>query len=184
MNDTIGMIGLGNAGSALARALSGKRPLVGYDVDPARRDGVAELKLAWASSVEAVGASADTVLLSLPKAEISRSVVAALAGAAQSPRVIIETSTVTPKVAQQLDAICHDAGIAFVDAAIAGGVQSMAAGKVTFLVGGDAPAFERAKPVLELLAETIHHLGPVGAGRRYHVERDAAGVRVRSHPTA
>lgn len=40
----------------------------------------------------------------------------------------------------------------------------MAAGKVTFLVGGDAPAFERAKPVLELLAETIHHLGPVGAG--------------------
>ena len=164
MNDTIGMIGLGNAGSALARALSGKRPLVGYDVDPARRDGVAELKLAWAPSVEAVGASADTVLLSLPKGEISRSVVAALAGAAQSPRVIIETSTVTPKVAQQLDAICHDAGIAFVDAAIAGGVQSMAAGKVTFLVGGAAPAFERAKPVLELLAGTIHHLGPVGAG--------------------
>ena len=42
MNDTIGMIGLGNAGSALASALSGQRPLVGHDVSPARR-GVGRL---------------------------------------------------------------------------------------------------------------------------------------------
>ena len=164
MNDTIGMIGLGNAGSALASALSGRRPLVGYDTNPERQSAVADMELTWMPSVEAVGGSAETILLSLPKPEISRAVVEELARLAQSPRLIVETSTVTPKVAVDLGEICKEAGIAFVDAAIGGGVQSMADGQVTFLVGGDAADFEQAKPVLDLLAAKIHHLGPVGAG--------------------
>ena len=143
MNDTVGMIGLGNAGSALARALSGKRPLVGYDVDPSRRERGRRAETGLGVVGRGRSAPARTrCCCRCRKRKISRSVVAALAGAVQSPRVIIETSTVTPKVAQQLGAICDDAGIAFVDAAIAGGIQSMAAGKVTFLVGGNASAFE------------------------------------------
>ncbi len=164
MNNTLGMIGLGNAGSALASALSGRIPLVGHDVDARRRATVAKLDLLWAVSVAEVGAKAGTVLLSLPKPEISKAVVAELLAGGSKPALIIETSTITPKVARELGAACSAAGVAFVDAAIGGGVQSMAAGKVTFLVGGEAAAFAKAKPVLDMLAETIHHLGPVGAG--------------------
>ena len=164
MNDTIGMIGLGNAGSALASALSGKRPLVGYDADPKRRDAVGGLDLEWLGSEAEVAARADTVLLSLPKPEISRDVVAKIAAADNWPSSVVETSTITPKTAQDLAAVCADAGIGFVDAAIAGGVQSMAAGQVTFLVGGSNEDFERAKPVLDLVSSRIHFLGPVGAG--------------------
>jgi len=164
MNNTLGMIGLGNAGSALASALSGRIPLVGHDVDARRRATVAKLDLLWAGSVAEVGAKAGTVLLSLPKPEVSKAVVAELLAGGNKPALIIETSTITPKVARELGAACSAAGIAFVDAAIGGGVQSMAAGKVTFLVGGEAAAFAKAKPVLDMLAETIHHLGPVGAG--------------------
>lgn len=164
MNNTLGMIGLGNAGSALASALSGRIPLVGHDVDAKRRAAVAKLDLVWAASVAEVGAKAGTVLLSLPKPEISKAVVAELLAGGRKPAVVIETSTITPKTARELGAACSAAGVAFVDAAIGGGVQSMAAGKVTFLVGGEAAAFAKAKPVLDMLAETIHHLGPVGAG--------------------
>ncbi len=164
MNETLGIIGLGNAGSALARALSGRRPLVGYDVDPARREALAALELQWAASVTELAGRAETVLLSLPKPEASRRVVAELVGCDPPPKLIIETSTMTPKVARDLGTLCAGAGAAFVDAAIAGGVQSMAAARVTFLVGGDPAAFAQASPVLELWAETIHHLGPVGAG--------------------
>lgn len=164
MNNTLGMIGLGNAGSALASALSGRIPLVGHDVDAKRRATVAKLDLLWAGSVAEVGAKAGTVLLSLPKPDISKAVVAELLAGGSKPAVVIETSTITPKVARELGAACSAAGVAFVDAAIGGGVQSMAAGKVTFLVGGEAAAFAKAKPVLDMLAETIHHLGPVGAG--------------------
>ena len=164
MNNTLGMIGLGNAGSALASALSGRIPLVGYDADSKRRAVVAKLDLLWAESVAEVGAKAGTVLLSLPKPEISKAVVAELLAGGTRPELIVETSTITPKVARELGAACETAGVAFIDAAIGGGVQSMAAGKVTFLVGGEAAAFAKAKPLLDMLAETIHHLGPVGAG--------------------
>ena len=164
MNNTLGMIGLGNAGSALASALSGRIPLVGYDADSKRRAVVAKLDLLWAESVAEVGAKAGAVLLSLPKPEISKAVVAELLAGGTRPALIVETSTITPKVARELGAACETAGVAFIDAAIGGGVQSMAAGKVTFLVGGEAAAFAKAKPLLDMLAETIHHLGPVGAG--------------------
>ena len=164
MNDTIGIIGLGNAGSALVNALSGKRPLVGYDADPKRRDAVGGLDLEWLGSEAEVAERAGTVLLSLPRPEISRDVVAKIAAVENRPENVVETSTITPKTAQDLAAVCAAAGIGFVDAAIAGGVQLMAAGQVTFLVGGSNEDFERAKPVLDLLASRTHFLGPVGAG--------------------
>ena len=164
MNNTLGMIGLGNAGSALASALSGRIALVGHDVSPARREAVAALDLLWAESVREVGEKADIVLLSLPKPEISRAVVGELLALEKRPSAVIETSTITPKTARELGEACAAQGVAFVDAAIGGGVQSMADAKCTFLVGGDDASFAKAKPVLDLLAEAIHHLGPVGAG--------------------
>ena len=164
MSNTLGIIGLGNAGSALANALSGRIPLIGYDASPARRDAVAKLDLTWVGSAAEVAAKSETVLLSLPKPDISRAVVAEILGGETRPATVIETSTITPRTARELGEACAAAGVAFVDAAIGGGVQSMAEGKVTFLVGGDAAAFARAKPVLDLLAAAIHHLGPVGAG--------------------
>jgi len=173
MNDTVGMIGLGNAGSALASAFSGQRKLVGYDANPARRDAVAALDLHWAGSVADVAGLADTVLLSLPKPEASRAVVAELAGGARPPKLIVETSTVTPNTARDLGAVCDGAGIAFIDAAVGSGVQAMAAGQVTWLVGGADDAVAQARPTLELVAKTIHHLGPVGAGSGAKVVNNA-----------
>ena len=46
MNGAIAMVGLGNAGAALAHALAGKFPLSGYDVDPKRKTTVADLEIA------------------------------------------------------------------------------------------------------------------------------------------
>jgi len=164
MVEAVGLIGLGNAGSALAEALLRKTRVVGYDVDPRRIDVAKGLGVECVPSVEAVAAQVQTVMLSLPKPDISKAVVQALAGGENSPAQVIETSTVTPKVARDLNAVCQAAGIGFIDAAIGGGVQSMAAGEVTFLVGGSEADVSASRPVLEMLARTIHHLGPVGAG--------------------
>jgi 3-hydroxyisobutyrate dehydrogenase-like beta-hydroxyacid dehydrogenase len=173
MNDTIGLIGLGNAGSALASAFSGQRPLVGFDANPARREAVASLDLKWLESASHVAERADTVLLSLPKPEASEDVVRELTGCKRPPRLIVETSTVTPNTARALDAICDGAGVGFIDAAVGSGVQAMAAGQVTWLVGGADDAVAQARPVLELVAKTIHHLGPVGAGSGAKVVNNA-----------
>ena len=173
MNDTIGIIGLGNAGSALASAFSGQRPLVGYDANPARREVVAGLDLHWAGSVADLASRADTVLLSLPKPEVSRAVVAELLGCATPPKLIVETSTVTPNTARELGAMCQAAGVAFIDAAVGSGVQAMAAGQVTWLVGGGGDDVAQARPALELVAKAIYHLGPVGAGSGAKVVNNA-----------
>jgi len=164
MQTTVGIVGLGNAGSAMATALSGKMGLVGFDVNPERRQAVAHLALAWAPSLSELARRVGTVVLSLPKPEISKAVVTELVQAAKAPELIIETSTITPQVAQELDAICQPRHVRFVDAAIASGVASMAAGNITFLVGGEPDDVARAHPVLEGMAEAIMHLGPVGTG--------------------
>src|SRR5207249_12293616 len=52
----------------------------------------------------------------------------------------------------------------FIDASVASGVGSMAAGKITFLGGGEPEDVARAHPALEGMAEAIMHLGPVGSG--------------------
>jgi len=177
MNETVGlpvgMVGLGNAGSALASAFSGQVPLVGYDANPVRREAVDDLEMQWADSAGDVAGLAGTVLLSLPKPEASKAVVGELIGCARPPKLIVETSTVTPNTARELGALCDAAGIAFIDAAVGSGVQAMAAGQVTWLVGGSDDAVAQARPVLELVAKKIHHLGPVGAGSGAKVVNNA-----------
>jgi 3-hydroxyisobutyrate dehydrogenase len=164
MNTTVGIVGLGNAGSAMATALSGSMPLVGFDTNPERRQAVSGLEIDWVTSLAEVAARAGTVVLSLPKPDISKAVVAALVRGETAPELIIETSTVTPSVAQELQALCQGQRVGFVDAAIANGVASMAAGKITFLVGGEPDDVARAHPVLEAMAQAVMHLGPVGTG--------------------
>ena len=164
MKNTVAIIGLGNAGTALAHALSGKFPLAGYDINTERKAAVSGLKLTWADSIASAVASAEFVVLSLPRPDISVQVVRAIADAHTSARVVIETSTVTPKAAREMASICISGNIGYVDAAIAGGVQAMAAGENTFLVGGSEEDFGVAKTILEPIASRIHFLGPVGAG--------------------
>ncbi|TDJ15282.1 MAG: NAD(P)-dependent oxidoreductase [Gammaproteobacteria bacterium] len=173
MNDAVAIVGLGNAGAALAHALAGKFPLSGYDIDSKRKNVVENLEIAWSNSIESVVADADIVLLSLPRPEISLDVVKSIANTHTAVRLVVETSTITPKVARALAATCGTANIGFVDAAIAGGVQSMAAGENTFLVGGSEEDFALARKLLDPIAKRIHHLGPVGAGSGAKVVNNA-----------
>jgi 3-hydroxyisobutyrate dehydrogenase len=164
MDTTVGIVGLGNAGSAMATALSGKMPLVGFDVNPDRRQAVAHLALDWVPSLADLARRAGTVILSLPHPDISKRAVVELIQGEPAPDLIIETSTVTHTIAQELHALCQPRHVGFVDAAIASGVASMAAAKITFLVGGTPDDVAEAEPVLKAMAASIMHLGPVGAG--------------------
>lgn len=173
MPDLIGIIGLGNAGAALATALSGKALLVGYDLDPDRRQALANLDMELVESVAQVGALAKRIILSLPSPDISQAVVTDLLAVEPLPDLIVETSTITPKVAKTLDNLCHARQVHFVDAAIASGVAAMAAGQATFLVGGRPPDVDIARNVLAPMAKRILHLGPVGAGMGAKVVNNA-----------
>ncbi|NQW10425.1 MAG: NAD(P)-dependent oxidoreductase [Alphaproteobacteria bacterium] len=165
MTKSIGIIGLGNAGAAMCRALIGKGvSVIGVDLAPARQDAARTLGVVVVDTPAAVAAQADRIILSLPKPEASLATVEALMAAEHRPTVIIETSTVTPKTVIACHARCAPHRVAFVDAAIAGGVASMAAAEITFFLGGSADDIAKARPVLDLLAQRIFELGPIGAG--------------------
>src|SRR5262247_1913180 len=107
MQTHVGIVGLGNAGSAMATALSGKIPLVGFDIDPGRRQAVAHLALDCVAALDDLARRVGIVVLSLPHPDISKRTVAELLESSPHPKLIIETSTVTHTVAQELHVMCQ-----------------------------------------------------------------------------
>ena len=164
VTEIIGVIGLGNAGGAVAGALARKTKVVGFDPDPERCLRAGDLGVDCVSSTDELAEKTNHIILSLPKPEISIAVTKTLCDSASRPKLIIETSTVTPQTAVTCNDLCKQNDIAYVDAAIAGGVASMAAGEITFFLGGADENKKLASNILNLIAAGIHDLGPVGAG--------------------
>ncbi|MGY1692387.1 NAD(P)-dependent oxidoreductase [Geodermatophilus sp. SYSU D01105] len=162
---TVGMVGLGIMGSAMAGHLLARgHAVVGYDVDPGRvRDLVAAGGTAAASAGE-VAAAADLVLTSLPTADAAREVVAELADAGRAGLVVAETSTLPHEVKEACRRRLADAGGVLLDCPLSGtGAQALER-DVVVLGSGDEAGFERIRPVLEAVARSVRYLGPFGSG--------------------
>jgi 3-hydroxyisobutyrate dehydrogenase-like beta-hydroxyacid dehydrogenase len=169
----VGLIGLGNAGLALAAPLLKQFAVVGYDRDSRRREIAKDAGLEIVASAKAVAAQCDIVLLSLPTPEASRAATSEMAGDELKGRLVIETSTVSPHDIEWLVNVASQHGATVVDSAIVGGVHKLADGQTTFLVGASDTDFARARPVLDAAAEEIFHLGPVGNGMRAKLVNNA-----------
>ena len=170
---TIGIIGLGNAGSAIASAFATSVEVHGYDQNASRRDDAAGKGIITHDQLGGVASRADVIILSLPHPDISIAVTTQIMAQPIRPKLMIETSTVTPQTAIDCAAWAAAKNVGFVDAAIAGGVASMATGQMTFFMGGDDAAKAMARPVLEPVAAGIYDLGNLGAGMGIKVVNNA-----------
>jgi 3-hydroxyisobutyrate dehydrogenase len=79
--------------------------------------------------------------------------------------LLIDCSTIDVETARVVAAEAAAKGFQMIDAPVSGGTIGAAAGSLTFMVGGEAAAFARARPVLEKMGRTIVHAGPAGAGQ-------------------
>lgn len=79
--------------------------------------------------------------------------------------VVIDSSTIDSESAQTTAVALAEKNIGFVDAPVSGGVAGAAAGTLSFMVGGSASAYEKAKPLFEVMGKNIFHAGDVGAGQ-------------------
>jgi 3-hydroxyisobutyrate dehydrogenase-like beta-hydroxyacid dehydrogenase len=166
MTQKVGLVGLGNAGLALATPIARKFTVVAYDRDEARRKLAQAVGVEVASDARAVAEQCSILMLCLPNPEISRTVLAEIGTAALDSKLIIENSTVGPDDIDALLRIAAPAKARIMGAAILGGVHKLTAGKGTFLVGAADADFAEAKPILESASEKIFHLGPLGNGMR------------------
>jgi 3-hydroxyisobutyrate dehydrogenase len=165
----IGFIGLGNMGGPMAANLAkAGHQVAAFDMSAAALDKAASAGIAKAATSSAAASGADIVVTMLPAGQHVRSVYlgddGVLASAA-SGTLFIDSSTIDVATAREVHAAASGRGVQFLDAPVSGGVGGAAAGTLTFMVGGDASAFERAKPVLEKMGKNIFHAGGAGNGQ-------------------
>jgi 3-hydroxyisobutyrate dehydrogenase-like beta-hydroxyacid dehydrogenase len=175
----VGLCGCGNMGGAIAARLGPQVSLTVFDVDAERRSEVARaVGGVSVDSVSKLAALASYVVLSLPNAEISATVIRELVATLKPGSVIIETSTVSPSDVVASHSVCRAAGIHLVDAAILSGVAQMRDGSSTLLIGGDSFDVDAASSVLELVASDRIRLGGPGTGMAAKVGNNAVSHAV------
>ena len=167
--ETIGYIGLGNMGMPMARNLvRAGYPVVVHDIDPSRvRTLVGEGAVA-AESPAGMASRASVIFSSLPTGESVEDVVSGPGGILEGGRAVqnyIDMSTIPPPMCERLGSMLAERSIDMLDAPVTGGKAGAAAGTLGIMVGGRASAFERCRPLLEVLGGVVQHFGEaVGAG--------------------
>lgn len=161
----IAFIGLGHMGSGMAANLvKAGHHVRACDLNP---DAVAQAVAAgaMAASVPEACADVEAVVTMLPAGPHVLGVYEEVRRYAPKSAILIDCSTIDGSSARKAIAQAAEAGFAMVDAPVSGGVAAAMAGTLTFMVGGEDAAFDRAKPVLEAMGKTIVHAGGAGAGQ-------------------
>ena len=83
---------------------------------------------------------------------------------ARSGSIVLIHSTVLRQTLQQLAAEASRRGVRMLDAMVSGARGHLSVGNLAVMVGGDADAFARAKPVMETYGSLVLHVGAQGAG--------------------
>ncbi|MDT5222405.1 MAG: 3-hydroxyisobutyrate dehydrogenase [Mycobacterium sp.] len=166
MSLKIAFLGLGHMGGPMSANLLGAGHIVrGYDPVPAAATAAADTgATVFGTAGEAV-AEADVVITMLPNGDVVKRCYADVLPVAQSGALFIDSSTISVNDAREVHTLAESHGMAQLDAPVSGGVKGAVAGTLAFMVGGDEPALERARPVLEPMAGKIIHCGAAGAGQ-------------------
>jgi 3-hydroxyisobutyrate dehydrogenase len=88
--------------------------------------------------------------------------------------LLIDMTTSSPRLAERIAAAAAARGLAAVDAPVSGGDVGARNAQLVIMAGGDQPAFERARPLLELLGKSVTRLGAAGSGQRCKLANQVA----------
>jgi 3-hydroxyisobutyrate dehydrogenase len=162
-----GFVGLGAMGTHMARNLHRAGLLAGIwnrTPEKARALG-AELGCTVAESPAALAASSEAVVMCVSADRDVLDVVEALSESMPRGSLAIDCSTVSAETARKANARLAASGVDFLDCPVSGGVEGARDRTLAIMAGGDAAAFERARPILEALGRTLTWFGPSGAGQ-------------------
>jgi 3-hydroxyisobutyrate dehydrogenase len=162
----IAFLGLGNMGAGMAANLVRAGFAVrGFDPVAAARANAEALGVEVVPDAASAIESAGIVLTMLPSVAPLRDVYeSAIFGKARGA-LLVDCSTIGVTAARTLAAAAQSHGLTMIDAPVSGGVTGARQGSLTFMVGGEAAAVERARPVLEKMGKAVIHAGASGAGQ-------------------
>lgn len=169
----VAFLGLGNMGLPMAlNLIQAGYEVQGFDLV---RDQLDAFKdgggLPMQSAAEAA-TGVNVIISMLPASQHVQALYLGQSGllATANPKtLLIDCSTISPKVSQAVAASAKAKGFAMIDAPVSGGTAGAQAGTLTFMVGGDAVDLERARPLLEKMGKNIFHAGASGSGQTVKV---------------
>lgn len=164
-----GFIGLGVMGKAMARnLLKAGYPLAVHNRSPEKvRELVAE-GATDGGSPAGVAAAADIVFTCLPDTPDVEAVLFGPSGVAEGARpgtTVVDCSTIAATAARDFAACLKARGVDMIDSPVSGGPKGAVEGTLSCMIGGDAEAVARVRPVMEAIGRTFVHVGPAGAGQ-------------------
>ncbi len=164
MANTIGIIGLGIMGGAMARNLIGAGwQVFGHDTDSAR---MAIPGLQARASAAAVAAETSLVLTSLPSVKAVMATAEAIAATGLPTRTVIEASTLALEDKLRFHDILTEAGHSPLDCPISGtGGQAITKDLVIY-ASGDPAAIASTRPAFAAFTRGVHDVGVYGNGTR------------------
>ncbi len=162
----IAFLGLGNMGGPMsANLVAAGHAVRGFDPVPAAASAATAGGVSVFDNAADAVADADVVITMLPNGDIVKRCYADILPAARPGALFIDSSTISVSDAREVHALAEGHGISQLDAPVSGGVKGAVAGTLAFMVGGDEPAVQRARPVLEPMAGKVIHCGAAGAGQ-------------------
>jgi len=162
-----GFIGLGAMGLPMAGNLARAGLLQGaWNRDPAKAAALAaETGVRAYDSPGELAADVDAVVLCVSADQDVLDLVDRIRPSLRPGAIVIDCSTVSAETARSAAEQLAGSGVAFLDCPVSGGVEGARKGTLAIMCGGDAGAFEQARPVLEAMGRTVVHLGPTGFGQ-------------------
>jgi len=167
MSKTVGMVGLGIMGSAIAKNLVERGwTVIGFDIDEARRNELAQAGVSIKGTVAELARDTEIIMTSLPGPGAAETVAHDIAASGQPPRIVIELSTLTIADKLRFEEILKRTGHVALDCPLSGtGAQAKTRDLVVY-ASGDSAAIARCMALFADFAKQSADLGRYGNGSR------------------
>ncbi|GAC1652111.1 MAG: NAD(P)-dependent oxidoreductase [Vulcanimicrobiaceae bacterium] len=164
----IGLVGVGRMGANMAQRLNeqGWNVAVLFDREPAAANVLAEETGAVVEVLLADVADLADVVITAVSDDKAMEAIFATSGdsllAKASGKLFINCATVTPKTHVEIERRCSERGAQAIEACMAGSMPQARSGTLFLMCGGDREAYDRAKPLLDVLGTTVTYVGAAG----------------------
>lgn len=163
----VGVVGIGLVGLAIVERLRAARiKVLGYDIDPARRDALVAASAVAAASANDVFGSCDNVVLALYDGGQTSAVMREAISVLAPGTLILDCGTGDPDQVVALAVRLAARGVRLVDGPLSGSSQQIREGTAVMMMGGDREDCAALEPVLAAIAPRHFLLGPPGSGAR------------------
>jgi 3-hydroxyisobutyrate dehydrogenase-like beta-hydroxyacid dehydrogenase len=157
---TVGLIGLGNMGTAFAeRLLDGGYDLLVYNRTPAKADPLAARGATVADTAVKLAERVDVMLTSLPNDEAFESVAEEVVPAMEPGCVLVDLSTVSPGASARVAGLADEASVDYLRAPVSGNPTVVRSGNLSIIVSGTRETLDRVEPILEAIGPTVKYVG-------------------------